>query len=90
MAYLDEGRGRSVVFLHGDAISSYLWRNVLPHVEGRGRLVAVDLIGAGDSDKLPDSGPGSYGFAEHAHYLGALLDSLELGDEVVLVGHDWG
>jgi haloalkane dehalogenase len=50
----------------------------------------VDLIGAGDSDKLPDSGPGSYGFAEHAHYLGALLDSLELGDEVVLVGHDWG
>jgi haloalkane dehalogenase len=90
MAYLDEGHGRSVVFLHGDAMSSYLWRNVLPHVEGRGRLVAVDLIGAGDSDKLPGSGPGSYGFAEHAHYLGALLDSLELGDEVVLVGHDWG
>lgn len=57
MAYLDEGHGRSVVFLHGDAMSSYLWRNVMPHVEGRGRLVAVDLIGAGDSDKLPDSGP---------------------------------
>jgi haloalkane dehalogenase len=90
MAYMDEGHGRSVVFLHGDAMSSYLWRNVLPHVEGRGRLVAVDLIGAGDSDKLPDSGPGSYGLAEHAHYLGALLDNLELSDEVVLVGHDWG
>lgn len=90
MAYLDEGRGRAVVLVHGDVMSSYLWRNVLPHLDGLGRLIAVDLIGAGDSDKLPGSGPDSYGFAEHAHYLDGLLDSLDVGDDVVLVGHDWG
>jgi haloalkane dehalogenase len=48
------------------------------------------LIGAGDSDKLSDSGPGAYGFATHARYLDALLEHLDLGDGVVLVGHDWG
>jgi haloalkane dehalogenase len=90
MAYLDEGHGRSIVFVHGDAMSSYLWRNVLPHLTGLGRLIAVDLIGAGDSDKLPESGPGSYGFADHAHYLDGLLQTLDIGDDVVLVGHDWG
>ena len=90
MARVDVGEGDSIVFLHGDVTSSYLWRNVIPHVQALGRCVAVDLIGAGDSDKLPHSGPGSYGFAEHASYLEPLLDSLELGDRIVLVGHDWG
>lgn len=90
MAYVDVGRGDSIVFLHGDVTSSYLWRNVTPHVTSLGRCVAIDLIGAGDSDKLTDTGPGSYSFAEHASYLEPLLDALDLGDRVVLVGHDWG
>lgn len=90
MAVVDEGDGPAFVFIHGDIMSSYLWRNVLPHVRPLGRVVAVDLIGAGDSDKLPDSAPGRYSFAEHARYLDGLLDALDLGDEVVLVGHDWG
>lgn len=90
MARLDAGQGASIVFLHGDITSSYLWRNVIPHVQDLGRCVAIDLIGAGDSDKLPHSGPGSYGFAEHAYYLERLLDSLDLGEKIVLVGHDWG
>lgn len=85
----DEG-GPTIVLVHGDAMSSYLWRNVLPHLAGLGRVVAVDLIGAGDSDKLPQSGPSSYSFAEHARYLDGLLEALDVGDDVVLVGHDWG
>jgi haloalkane dehalogenase len=79
-----------VVFIHGDVMSSFLWHNVLPHVTETHRAIAVDLIGAGDSDKLPSSGPGTYSFETHAHYLDRLLDTLDLGDNVVLVGHDWG
>ena len=76
MAYIDEGSGDPIVFLHGNPTSSYLWRDVMPHVEGLGRLIAPDLIGMGDSQKLRDSGPGSYRFAEHARFLDALLDQL--------------
>jgi haloalkane dehalogenase len=90
MAYVDEGDGDAIVFLHGNPTSSYLWRNVMPHLEGRGRIIAPDLIGMGDSDRLPDSGPGSYSFVEHRRYLHRLLDQLELGDRVTLVIHDWG
>ena len=90
MAYHEAGAGRSVVFLHGNPTSSYLWRNVIPHVSGRARCVAPDLIGHGDSDKLDDTGPGSYRFVDHRHYLDGLLDQLDLGDDVVLVLHDWG
>lgn len=90
MAYIDEGAGDAIVFQHGNPTSSYLWRNVMPHCRGLGRLVACDLIGMGDSDKLPDSGPGRYSFAEHRHYLDALWDRLDLGGRVVLVLHDWG
>ncbi|MEP1124843.1 MAG: haloalkane dehalogenase [Ilumatobacter sp.] len=94
MAYFDsgprQGSERTIVFLHGNPTSSYLWRNIIPHVAHLGRVVAPDLIGQGASDKLDDSGPGSYTFVEHRAWLDALLDSLELGDEVVLVIHDWG
>ncbi|MEU3980406.1 haloalkane dehalogenase [Streptomyces sp. NPDC026672] len=91
MAYVDEGTGVPVVFVHGDVMSSFLWRNVIPHLDGgRTRSLAVDLIGAGDSDKLPDSGPGSYSFATHARHFDAWMEALDLGDGVVLVGHDWG
>ncbi len=90
MAYVDEGEGDTILFLHGNPTSSYLWRDVWPHVADKGRVVAPDLIGMGDSDKLPDSGPGSYRYAEHREYLFGLLDQLDLGDRVTLVIHDWG
>ena len=94
MAYFDsgpvEGTDRTFVFLHGNPTSSYLWRNVIPHVTALGRCVAPDLIGQGDSDKLDDSGPDRYTFVEHRAWLDGLLDQLDLGDRVVLVIHDWG
>jgi haloalkane dehalogenase len=90
MAYIDEGAGGSIVFQHGNPTSSYLWRNVMPRCAGLGRLVACDLIGMGDSDKLSPSGPGRYTYAEQRHYLFALWDKLDLGDKIVLVLHDWG
>ena len=62
MAYVDEGQGDPIVFLHGNPTFSYVWRNILPYVQGFGRILAPDLIGMGDSQKLPESGPGSYTF----------------------------
>lgn len=90
MAYIDEGYGDAIVFQHGNPSSSYLWRNVMPHAEGLGRLVACDLIGMGGSDKLDRSGPDSYHYHENRDYLFALWDALDLGDRVTLVLHDWG
>lgn len=90
MAYIDEGTGDPIVFLHGNPTSSYLWRNVMPHLEGRGRLIAPDLIGMGDSEKLDNAGPGSYTYVEHRKYLFALLEQLGVTENVTLVLHDWG
>ncbi len=90
MAVIDEGSGDPIVFLHGNPTSSYLWRNVMPHLEGRGRLIAPDLIGMGDSQKLPDSGPDRYTFVEHRRYLDGLLEQLGVNANVTLVIHDWG
>src|SRR5262252_5570456 len=90
MAYVEIGAGDPIVLLHGNPTSSYLWRNVLPHLEPLGRCIAPDLIGMGDSDKLPDSGPGSYRFVEHRHYLDALLEALDVRERVTFVIHDWG
>ncbi len=90
MAYVQVGQGDPVVLLHGNPTSSYLWRNVLPHLEPLGRCIAPDLIGMGDSDKLPDSGPGSYRFVEQRRYLDALLEALDVRERVTLVVHDWG
>ena len=87
MAYVDTGQGDPVVFLHGNPTSSYLWRNVIPHVEPEGRCLAPDLVGMGDSGKAP---AGSYRFVDHARYLDAWLDTLGLGNNVTLVMHDWG
>ena len=90
MAYLDEGEGDAIVFAHGNPTSSYLWRNVMPHLEGLGRLVAADMIGMGGSDKLSPSGPDRYNYAEQRDYLFALWDLLDLGGTVTRVLHDWG
>ena len=90
MAYVELGAGDPIVFLHGNPTSSYLWRNVIPHVAGLGCCIAPDLIGMGDSDKLADSNADSYRFVEHRHYLDALLEQLDVRERVVLVVHDWG
>ena len=90
MAYVETGTGDPIVFLHGNPTSSYLWRNVIPHLESVGRCIAPDLIGMGDSAKLPDSGPGSYRYVEHRRYLDALLEQLGVERDVTLVVHDWG
>lgn len=90
MAYIDEGEGEAIVFLHGNPTSSYLWRNIIPYLEGKGRIIAPDLIGMGDSEKLDNSGPDRYTYVEQREYLFALLDALDLGNAVTLVIHDWG
>src|SRR3712207_5358681 len=89
MAFHERGSGDAIVFLHGNPTSSYLWRDVIPHVAPEGRCIAVDLIGFGDSAKLDDPGPDSYTFSEHRRYLEGLLEQLNLGDRITLVGHDW-
>lgn len=86
ISYVDSGAGEPVVFLHGNPTSSYLWRNVIPHVEGLGRCLAPDLVGMGDSGAAPD---GSYRFVDHARYLDAWFEALGLTN-VTLVVHDWG
>ena len=90
MAYIETGTGDPIVFLHGNPTSSYLWRNVMPHLEGRGRLMAVDMIGMGDSEKLDYTQDGSYSLAENSKYTFALLDALGVDGNVTLVLHDWG
>ena len=90
MAYVDIGAGDPIVLLHGNPTSSYIWRNIIPHLEGRGRCIAPDLIGMGDSAKLAGSGPGSYTFVENRRYLDALLEALGVRERVTFVVHDWG
>jgi haloalkane dehalogenase len=90
MAYVDVGSGDPIVFLHGNPTSSYLWRNVIPHVQHLGRCIAPDLIGMGESGKLPDPGPGTYSFATHARYLAGFLDAAGVTGRVTFVLHDWG
>jgi len=91
MAYHERGEGAPILFLHGNPTSSYLWRDVLPALEGRGRLIAPDLIGMGDSAKLPNPGPDTYRFVTHRTYLAAFIDKVVGRDEKILfVIHDWG
>ncbi|HEY0817069.1 MAG TPA: haloalkane dehalogenase [Pseudonocardia sp.] len=90
MAFREAGDGDPIVFLHGNPTYSYLWRHILDRIAPRGRCLAPDLIGMGDSDKLPDPGPTAYRFVEHRRYLDALFDELAVRERVVLVGHDWG
>lgn len=87
MAYVDVGQGDPVVFLHGNPTSSYMWRNVIPYAQSLGRALAPDLIGMGES------GPSlryAYKYLDHAAYLDAWFESLNLTKKVILVVHDWG
>ena len=90
MAYIDEGAGSAIVFQHGNPTSSYLWRNVMPHCVDLGRVIACNMIGMGGSEKLSNSGPDRYGYQEQREFLFGLWDKLELGNDVILIVHDWG
>lgn len=90
MTYVEMGDGDPIVFLHGNPTSSYLWRNVMPHLAELGRCIAPDLIGCGDSDKLPDSGPDRYHYAEHVEHVDGFLEAVGATSDVTLVVHDWG
>ena len=90
MAYVESGAGRPIVLLHGNPTSSYLWRSVLPALEGLGRCIVPDLIGMGDSDKLGPDDPGRYTFGCHREFVDGLLEVLGADRDVVLVVHDWG
>jgi haloalkane dehalogenase len=90
MAYVEAGTGDPIVFLHGNPTSSYLWRNVVPHLAGLGRCLAPDLIGMGDSEKLGGSGSNSYRLVEHRRYLDGLFEALGVEERVTFVVHDWG
>ena len=91
MAYHERGEGAPILLLHGNPTSSYLWRDVIPELDGLGRLIAPDLIGMGDSAKLPNPGPDTYRFTTHRRYLDALIDAV-IGprESIVFVLHDWG
>jgi haloalkane dehalogenase len=86
MHYIDVGEGDTVLFIHGNPTSSYLWRNIVPHVRGQARCIAVDLIGMGKSDH-PDI---PYRYDDQYRYLCAFIDALGIGSNLTLVIHDWG
>ena len=90
MAYIEHGEGEPIVFLHGNPASSFLWRNITPHLEGMGRIIVPDLIGMGDSEKLEGIDNPDYKYHGQYKYLSALLEGLDLGDKINLVIHDWG
>ena len=90
LAYVEMGEGDPIVFQHGNPTSSYLWRNIMPHLADQGRCIAVDLIGMGDSEKLNNPGPQSYGYVEQRDYLFAAWEALNINDRVIFVIHDWG
>lgn len=87
MSFVDIGEGDPIIFLHGNPESSYIWRNVIPHVKGLGRVLAPDLIGFGRSGKSPGQ---AYRFTDHVRYLDAWFEALDLTNHVTLVVHDWG
>lgn len=86
-SYVTVGRGQPIVFLHGNPTSSYLWRNIIPHVSALGHCLAPDLVGMGQSAASPGR---AYRFSDHARYLDAWFDALALRENVTLVLHDWG
>ena len=91
IAYREMGTGDPIVLLHGNPTSSYLWRDVMPALAPLGRVIAPDLIGHGDSDKLPASdGDDRYSFATSYRYLDGLFQALGITEKVTLVIHDWG
>jgi haloalkane dehalogenase len=87
ISYVDTGTGIPVVFLHGNPTSAYLWRNIIPYVSAHGRCLAPDLVGMGSSKRSPTY---SYRLVDHARYLDAWFEAMDLRRDVILVVHDWG
>ncbi len=91
MAYHERGRGTPILFLHGNPTSSYIWRDVVPSLEGLGHIIVPDLIGMGDSAKIRPTSTDTYCLATHREYLWAFMEAVTgLNRRVILVGHDWG
>jgi haloalkane dehalogenase len=90
LAYIDEGKGDAIVFIHGNPTSSYLWRNIAPNFIKSHRVIVPDLIGMGDSEKLGGVDNSDYSFDGHYSFLDAFLTKLDLGEKINLVIHDWG
>ena len=90
MAYAEMGVGDPIIFQHGNPTSSYLWRNIMPHLKDMGRCIAVDLIGMGDSEKLENSNANSYLYEEQRAYLFDAWNKLGIKDNVTMILHDWG
>ena len=91
MAYVEAGSGNPIVFIHGNPTSKYMWRNVMPHCESLGRVIAMDLIGMGESEKLENfDDQHRYSLKEHSKYLTAFLNAVRVKERVTLVGHSWG
>lgn len=90
MAWRDSGTGPTIVFVHGNPTSSYLWRNVVPHLDSHFRCIAPDLIGMGESEKLEDHGPRTYSYFVHRDYFDGWMDVINLRGPIVFVGHNWG
>ena len=90
IAYVEMGEGDPIIFQHGNPTSSYLWRNILPQLQGLGRCIAMDLIGMGDSEKLEDEGNMTYSYNTHKKYFDGFLDAIGVESNATLVIHDWG
>jgi len=90
LAYIDEGEGNAIVFIHGNPTSSYLWRNIAPNFNSSHRVIVPDLMGMGDSEKLDGIDNPGYSFNGQYDYLEEFLDQLNLGQQIHLVIHDWG
>ncbi len=90
LAYIDQGKGDAIVFIHGNPASSYLWRNIAPNFIKSYRVIVPDLIGMGDSEKLGGVDNPEYSFNGHYNFLDEFLIKLNLGEKINLVIHDWG
>ena len=90
IAYIDEGEGKVLLFIHGNPTSSYLWRNIISSLKDKYRCIAPDLIGMGDSDKLDSVDNNSYSFNEHKKWLKSFIKGMQLKEKLILVVHDWG
>ena len=90
ISYVEMGSGETMLFLHGNPTSSYLWRNIMPYFSDIKRCIAPDLIGMGDSDKLDSNNVGDYNFFTHQKWLNDIIESLNIGNKIILVVHDWG
>ena len=90
IAYVDEGEGNTLLFIHGNPTSSYLWRNIISSLKNKFRCIAPDLIGMGDSDKLDLVDNNSYSFKEHKSWLKIFIEEMQFNEKIILVSHDWG